>query len=437
MKGTSSFQSIVLIVFIVLIAGGVGVFALYRGGGKSVAIGAGVTIWGTVDSNIMRGLLRGLGDTYEGIDKVVYVEQDPRTYIPDLINALASRTGPDLFLIAQDKVLENKDKILAIPFENYSERLFRDSFTEGGELFLAPNGILGFPLTVDPMVMYWNRDILTSEGYAVPPKYWDEFFGMSERISRADSKRVLSRSAVALGEYANVTHAKEIISLLALQAGTPIVEWNKSGSLTSVFKDKSPDSPEVPAEAAVRFYTEFSNPVQSTYSWNRSLPQSRQAFLGGDLAVYFGFASEFGELADANPNLNFDIAPMPQTRGGNGRAVTYGNMVGLVIPRASSNAGGALAVAQVLTTAQSLAMLGEYTGLPPVRRDMLIAPAPNTYSSTFYQMALISRGWLDPAPDKTGEVFRRMIDDVTAGRSRIRQAVSTASSAIQNLIAGD
>jgi ABC-type glycerol-3-phosphate transport system substrate-binding protein len=436
MKKSSSFQGIVLIVFIVLIAGGVGVFALYRGGGKSVAIGAGVTMWGTIDQSVMRGLLRELGDTYEGIDKVVYVERDSRTYISDLVNALASREGPDLFLISQDKILQNRDKILTIPFENYSERLFRDSFIEGGELFLTPDGILGFPFSVDPMVMYWNRDVLTSEGYAVPPRYWDEFFGLSEKISRADSERVLLRSTVALGEYGNITHAKEIISLLAMQAGTPIAVWGKNGELDSVFRERQPDSTEVPAEAAVRFYTEFSNPVQSIYSWNRSLPESRQAFLGGDLAIYFGFVSEIGELVEANPNLNFDVAPMPQTRSQEGRAVTYGNMMGLAIPRASSNVIGALAVAQVLTTADGLSILGEYTGLPPIRRDMLVAPSPDIYSPTSYQMALISRGWLDPNPEETGEVFRRMIEDVTAGRSRIRQAVLTASNAIQNLIDG-
>ena len=56
-----------------------------------------------------------------------------------------------------------------------SERDFKNTYIEEGELYLAANGILGLPITVDPMVMYWNRDIFSSAAIAAPPSYWDEF----------------------------------------------------------------------------------------------------------------------------------------------------------------------------------------------------------------------------------------------------------------------
>jgi hypothetical protein len=38
--------------------------------------------------------------------------------------------------------------------------------------------------------------------------------------------------------------------------------------------------------------------VRPEYSWNRSLPNSSDAFANGDLAIYFGFASEYAKMKE-------------------------------------------------------------------------------------------------------------------------------------------
>jgi hypothetical protein len=70
---------------------------------------------------------------------------------------------------------------------------------------------------------------------ANPPKYWDELYALTSKISTHDSSSDILQSTVAFGEWDNVTNAKEILSLLLLQAGTPIVNYdNQQKKYTSV-----------------------------------------------------------------------------------------------------------------------------------------------------------------------------------------------------------
>ena len=78
--------------------------------------------------------------------------------------------------MAQDGIVRNQDKIIEIPYDTISGRDFKNTFIEEGEMYLTENGVLGLPFTIDPMVMYWNRDIFQSVGIANPPEFWDELF---------------------------------------------------------------------------------------------------------------------------------------------------------------------------------------------------------------------------------------------------------------------
>ena len=71
---------------------------------------------------------------------------------------------------------------------------------------METTGILGTCcLSRDPLVMYWNRDML-SAGLARLPQTWGEFFGGIAQKDR-EAERCLAfieKAAVAFGEYANV-----------------------------------------------------------------------------------------------------------------------------------------------------------------------------------------------------------------------------------------
>jgi hypothetical protein len=119
---------------------------------------------------------------------------------------------------------------------------------------------------------------------------------------------------------------KEILATLFFQSGNNITERSPVTGEVSAVIDKDlekefEDASGTPTESVLDFYTSFANPSKSLYSWNRSLPNSENAFLNGDLAFYFGYASEIKRIQDKNPNLNFDVDSNTTGRWGSSKCV--------------------------------------------------------------------------------------------------------------------
>jgi ABC-type glycerol-3-phosphate transport system substrate-binding protein len=424
----SKFQIILMGVFGVLIVVGVIIFSSYKGSSKEVIS---VTMWGTIPEATFNQIITKTSLYQSKEFSVNYIQKTPENFDNDFIEALASGKGPDIFMLPSDKILKHRNKTFAIPYNVFTSRQFKDSFIEGSEIYMFPEGILALPISIDPLVMYWNRSIFTDANITEPPKYWDEFYNLANVISKKDGALNISRSAVAFGEFNNIAHAKEIVLSLAMQAGTPITMWS-GDTIRSVFADSLGKSIN-PAEAAVNRYTEFSNPARPSYSWNRSLPNSTNYFLSGDLALYFGFGSEIGILQFKNPNLNFDVALVPTEREG-GTNVSYANFDAFAITKSSKNLNASFAVVSILSGTDSAKAWSEALKLPPVRRDLLSQRQTDAYQSVFYNSAIRAKAWLDPSPIETNTIIKEMIESITSGRSRTGEAISKANKEFESLL---
>lgn len=415
-------------------------FALGGGlGGNVQAVGP-VLIWGTLEEGPFQRVIGTLAEDDRRLGEVAYEQRDPRTFYQDLANAIASDQGPDLILISQEYLVQHAGKLVPISYEALPRRTFEESFVDEGSLFLFDGGILGIPIAVDPLVMYWNKDMLAEAGYPLAPQFWDELFTLSDRITRRDDANNIERSAVAFGEYQNVTHAKDILATLIMQAGGEITYRDDQGRIRPSLASTNAERTQQPAQSALRFFTEFANPSKAkTYSWNRSLPPARDAFAAGDVALYIGFASELGSLRLQNPNLNLGVSPIPQIRDG-GRTLTYGEIQAFAVPRGSLNPAGAQLVAFILAAPEVSAVLAQERGTPSPHRQALATLAASSTSSTadavFNDAALIARGWYDPDPSRTEQVFRGMIEGVTSGALRLGDAILEGDKALLALLGG-
>ena len=427
----TTFQIVAIGLCVAFLIAGVGVFAAFGGllGGSRVGP---VVIWGTADADTMSALIQTLRPSDKALQDVSYVYKDPLTYDQTLLNAMASGQGPDLFLLSQNDLQSFSNKIALIPYSAVSQAQFTSSFIDEGSLFLTPQGSFALPFSIDPLVMYWNRDLFASAGLAQAPVYWNDFLTVAPKITSFSGGSTVARSAVALGEWQNVTNAKAILSTLFLQTGDRIVARTADGTPAPVFGQTPSQAESNPDESALRFYTEFANPGKTTYSWNAALAQSSDAFAAGDLAVYFGFASEYAALVARNPNLHFSVSLMPQLQG-NAEHLTFGTITGLAISRSATNPTGALAVAQALTSQPAIAALAGSVFLPPVRRDVVVDSSASAAMQTFIQSSLIAQGWLDPAPAQTDAIFKTMIESVVSGSQLPSGAVSDGSQALQLL----
>lgn len=428
------FQYILIAIFIAIAVMAVIVFSNISSDGSAGRGGSDeplpVRIWGTLPSAAVN---TALGEV--GMKHITYREVTPDTYYSDFLEAIAVNAQPDLLLLDQGQYYQFREKLTLMPYEWYPEQAYKSSFLEVSELFLRPEGLYMIPFAVDPLVMYWNRDMYTNKGLVKPPEYWDEFPDLVSTFNVIDNSRNITKSTIAFGEAQNINNVKGIISALILQANSPITRWrmeNGELKLQVSLNEGGGDDAAGAGFLALRFYTDFANPAKRVYSWNRSLPEARNMFVAGDLSVYFGYASEAETIVELNPNLNFEVALLPQVRGTERRA-TYGQVYGFAIPQVAYNVAGAFDAATRLSANSIQSAFAQASGLPAVRRDLAGASHTNTYWSVMYDSAIISKTWVDPNPRATDQIFDRMVENVQSGAFTLSRSVSEAAREIDDL----
>src|SRR5690606_31001724 len=128
---------------------------------------------------------------------------------------------------------------------------------------------------------------------------WEELVNTyTSALTTREFDRSITQSAVALGEYQNIRNSFGIISSLLIQAGSRMV--SESGTQYQIMLNESVAGG-TPLRSVADFYTRFSRPNNTLYSWNRSFSQDRDRFVSEDLALYFGYGSEGREIERLNP----------------------------------------------------------------------------------------------------------------------------------------
>jgi len=425
------FQAVIFGILVLVIIVGVLLFALQKSSSEQKSTP--VTMWGTVSASIVNDLQNQINSADKDSLQITYTEFSEQEFNGVLLEALASGTGPDIMLLDDDSIINQENKLFLIGYDFYPQSDFQTNFVEAGEILLRPEGSIGIPFMIDPLVLYWNRTILNNNGVAQPPQYWDEFLTLIPDFVEANSAGNINKAGVALGEFRNINQAKEILATLVRQAGNPIITRDiELGGYQAIF-DQRLGYKTRPADAAISFFTQFSNPSREVYSWNRSLPNADETFLAGDLAFYLGFASERQSLINKNPNLNFAVSLLPQSRSSSEKSVNA-KMHFLAISNRSANIAGAYNTIAKLTGPESLAILSDITDLPPVRRDLLNAESGSAYKSVFNSSSLISKIFIDPDKNVTQEIFQSMIESVTSGRTTISESVTRAQLELNDLL---
>lgn len=427
----SLFQGILFGAFGIAALIGLFVFATHTNTSTTTTVGT-VVIWGTLPAEGIQSTLAVAGQTDATLKNVSYVQKSAATLASDLASAIATGNAPDLILASQEELHALAKFITPIPLATLPASTFSNAFIEEGNIFSAGSaGYYGVPFLVDPLALFSNRSILSSAGIARPPATWEELTGLVPRVAELTPSRQIKRGLIALGTYGNVRNARGILSTLFLQIGIPISDYSANGVLTANLK--SADTGIQSGRAALGFYTQFADPSKVSYTWNASLPDSQQSFLAGDLALYIGYVSEARFLAAANPNLNFNVTPLPQPATASAKSV-YGLVYALMVPRGAKNPSGAYQAAALLTNSAEQVVAATATGLAPATLTQLSAATPDPTAAVAYAEALYAGGWLSPAPADVDSVFSGMIGNVISGRSTLTTALASAEASLTALL---
>jgi ABC-type glycerol-3-phosphate transport system substrate-binding protein len=385
-----------------------------------------VTIWGTLPSEPMQTVLDEMKDKDKNYINVRYVYVDPTDLSNRLVQALADRKPPDLILASQEEFQGIRKRLQTFSYQSSMPlATFRSTYVDGAEVFTSSSGFFGYPIAVDPLLLFWNRDIVTSGGFFTSPQTWEELVNdYIPTLTKFDARQNITTPTIALGGNSNINNFMPVFSMLLLQGGSQMIRLDDRGGY-QILLDKSTDGTKRPFLSAATFYSNFSSKTNTLYTWDPALPLDKTMFLGNDLALYFGFGSEIRDTLTRNPNLNFDVSVSPQ---GSDAVVkrTYGKFYTLFLTADSENKSGAAKVLGDLSSSANSKKIADRYYLAPARRSLLVASGKDPYQGVLYSSALIARGWYNPNTKQTGSILSQMVDEINNDRSSVATAVRDA-----------
>ena len=99
--------------------------------------------------------------------------------------------------------------------------------------------------------------------------------------------------------------------------------------------------------------------------------------------------------------------------------------------------GGTSYLSDLIDSVPSSAHVTHYANIvreKRVRRDLLRDVSEDAAQSVFAQSALLARGWLDPNPTRSDEVFKAMIESVVSGRLPLGDAIGNGANSLEALL---
>jgi ABC-type glycerol-3-phosphate transport system substrate-binding protein len=285
-----------------------------------------LTIWGLwEDEGAVKPALEEYKKTHPNLT-IKYEYQSSLNYRSRTQTKIAADEGPDILMIHNtwtpmflksnslaaapaevvgiDAFMKEFNPVVTEDFTNY--RLLQDQVNRSAavkegdkpkvlqEQFVKNGKIYGMPRGIDGLAMYVNTDILQNVGGTIPTT-WNEFKDTAFKATVIDDAGVIQTSGAAIGLTGNVDHWSDIVGLLFQQQPGAKIEAPNDQNGGDVLK----------------FYTDFvRNKDQKT--WDSTMPPSTQSFASGKVLFYFAPSWRAHELRQLNPELKFQIYPVPQ-----------------------------------------------------------------------------------------------------------------------------
>ncbi|TSC64065.1 MAG: sugar ABC transporter substrate-binding protein [Microgenomates group bacterium Gr01-1014_93] len=303
-----------------------------------------LTYWGFWDEEKMRPIILEYEKQNPNI-KISYTKQNKTFYRTRVQTQIREGTGPDVFEIRNSWLPDISSDLAPAPRDVISTSEYSSLFYPVAKNSLSLNDqIYALPLEINGLALFVNTDILKAAGISIP-KTWQEFIDGAIKVTVKESGQVKTAGA-ALGATSNIDYWPEILGLLLLQQPGVNISSPSGGGVAEI----------------IRFYTSFIiDPKRKT--WDLNLPSSTQMFASGNLAFYFGEFEQIEGIKTLNPNLKFEVAPVPQLPGG---SVAWGSFWGETVSRNSKHQKESWEFIKFLSQKQVILSLG----IPPSRVDM-------------------------------------------------------------------
>lgn len=380
-------------------------------------------------------------------------------YEAELLNALAEDRGPDILSIHNTWLRKYQNKLAPMPpvitmvypveqgtikkeiipelrtVNSLSLKEVKDKFidTVYNDVVLDDKKVYGLPLSVDTLVLYYNRDLFNNAGLIEAPKYWNKEFQQNvKKLTKQNLDKEIIQSGIALGSSNNIERYSDILSVLMMQNGA--IMMNGQQVLFNTIPAAAQDKNYNPGLEALRFYIDFSNPGKEVYAWNDELPNSLDMFISGKLAMMFGYAYHLPTIKAQAPKLNFSISKLPQIEGSLGE-VNFANYWVEAVSNKSEYPNEAWDFIQFMTKAEQASLYLEKTKKPTALRALVPVQLEDDDLSVFASELLTAKSWYHGKNAMAAETaIAEMINNAKQGLDKILEVINTAANKVQQTV---
>lgn len=270
--------------------------------------------------------------------KITVVKQTyDNDYYKSFIADIASNAGPDIFSLRNDDLASYKRYMTPINvFQGAVLASYKNSFVPlvvRDTMFT--DQVYAVTSWVDNLQLYYNPNLLSQSGIALPAKTWSEVDKQLGVLNKRDTTGInFIRSAISLGtggqskdgRGGNIDHFTDIIPTLIFQNGGQLYDYQKNTSIFGQTKDTTDMSggsttnqtfdnttqDNNPTYKALKFYKDFGDVDTSRYSWNNSSRDNVDNFVDGKLAYIINYSSFKNTLSARNSRFQYGISELPQ-----------------------------------------------------------------------------------------------------------------------------
>lgn len=417
-------------------------------------------VWGFLDDS---DAFATVFDNYKKVNKnigsITYRKLSTDTYKKELIEALASGQGPDVFLVNNTWLSNFQNKIVPAPKDIFPEQKFRDSFVDvAASDFDADGSVWAAPLSVDSLGLYYNKDLFNMAGITSTPRNWNEFMEDVKLLTKVDSDGEITQSGAAMGTAYNINRSTDVLSMLMIQNGTMM----SGEKMNATFNTDS-------GKNALTFYTQFAKTSSPSYSWNPRMHYSIDAFSEGKTAMMFNYSWHIPTIRSKSPKLNFAVAKIPQFS--ENSPINYANYWAYAVaknktiltPGTGVNSAPTPGISNDTRIKESWKFISYLTtkpdaqtqaaatsagstsvfdpamdyiqkkGVPAARKDIIEIQKTDPDLGAFATGNLIAKSWREVDPESIESILADMIDQINKGSAGIDDAISSAAARINKI----
>lgn len=388
---------------------------------------------------------------------------DAKEYEAKVVDAIASGTGPDIWLIRNDWLPKHEPKLVSstgyVTWSTNKKISEKDAlatkFTQavvdqnsrGGKLY-------GVPLAIDSLVLYVNKKVVTQVRRELDdardkrasifdqyPTTWSELEQWSRLITKLDKGNII-RSGLALGNPANTYAATDVFTAMLQQRdGALFTDSEDQVALHLAITHQGQTT--FPGQDALAFYSGFATPGNPDYSWNSSLGDPVQAFTSGKTAMLLAYSTVQRPLLEIDKNIgdSVTIRPFPQIDPLNVKTnrIDFSAYWTHVVTKDSPNPALAWKLLASFASSQNIRAYGKVTNKMVI--DSSISPDKLSTSSSgfgdssvFVGQTPFSKVNYKPEWQKTDEAIQDMLNQVISQKQSVKVAIDSAAEQLKKLL---